>query len=252
MWLMPESGELGLSRETVDDSRLWREEREVTEPTASPGSAYLGSFSGARLSLCLFLEKMDRPPEDCLDLSADDMMAAMRWRGETLQGGEVVAQGRSHDGGTICRSRGGLCVTVLLHNGQRLAYSDATIEVEEGTDSPGCMGVRRRMTYGRGRESQSQSNLSTGRPGARSKFYRQGPESEPFGADLTEDSAVMICCAMRTAGAGLGEDRPDREPFFRPAERSRLVSRAGSVSTRRRGVVGRLVVVGSWAKARRR
>lgn len=60
-----------MSMDAVDDSRLCRDERKLKALLASRCSISGGLLS---LSLFLFLEKMDRPPE-CFDLSADDMVA---------------------------------------------------------------------------------------------------------------------------------------------------------------------------------
>src|SRR5690625_2483922 len=94
--LIPGSGDAGASMETVEDSRLWREMRELMVLATSRWSV-----SVVRRSLFLLLEKMERPPEDCLDLSADDMAGA-RCSGRSYVKDEettqLVAQGRSHDG----------------------------------------------------------------------------------------------------------------------------------------------------------
>lgn len=60
--------------ETAEDSLLWFEERELIMLAASCWSRYLLSASVCRLSLFLLREKSERPPDDCLDLSAEDMV----------------------------------------------------------------------------------------------------------------------------------------------------------------------------------
>lgn len=56
--------------DTVEESRLCRDERKLN---VLPTSRW--SVSVVLLSLFLCLEKMDRPPDDCLDLSAEDIFA---------------------------------------------------------------------------------------------------------------------------------------------------------------------------------
>lgn len=105
----PGSGDVGVSIDTEDESLLCLDVRKLIVLAASRWSPSVGL-----LSLFLLLEKRDRPPDDCLDLSADDIVAI---RGdsdstaeclcETRKNGQVLAQGRSHDE----RCSRGLCVT---------------------------------------------------------------------------------------------------------------------------------------------
>lgn len=57
--------------DTVEESRLCRDERKLK---VLPTSRW--SVSVVLLSLFLCLEKMDRPADDCLDLSAEDIVAS--------------------------------------------------------------------------------------------------------------------------------------------------------------------------------
>jgi hypothetical protein len=62
--------------ETADDSLLCRDEREprvLASYDEAVSCVYRASASVCRLSLFLLLENRERPPDDCLDLSAEDM-----------------------------------------------------------------------------------------------------------------------------------------------------------------------------------
>lgn len=99
---------MGISMDTEEESRLCRDERKLIVLAASRWSP-----SVVLLSLFLLLEKRDRPPDDCLDLS-DDMIVVdcdgsrtASYLDETRKNGQVLAQGRSHDE----RSSTALCDT---------------------------------------------------------------------------------------------------------------------------------------------
>lgn len=106
--LAPGSGDMGISMDTDEESRLCRDERKLIVLAASRWSP-----SVVLLSLFLLLEKRDRPPDDCLDLSDDmivvdgDSNKSASYLGETRKNGQVLAQGRSHDE----RSSTALCDT---------------------------------------------------------------------------------------------------------------------------------------------
>jgi hypothetical protein len=68
------SAEFGRSIDTAEESLLWFEERELMILAASYWSRYRLSASVCRLSLFLLRENSDRPPDDCLDLSAEDIV----------------------------------------------------------------------------------------------------------------------------------------------------------------------------------
>lgn len=92
------------------ESRLWREERELTVLMASRLSW------SVRRSLFLFREKMERLPEDCLDLSAADIVSK-GYQGSTyvidekakrgwLEAAGILDKGRASRGRTMEDGRG--------------------------------------------------------------------------------------------------------------------------------------------------
>lgn len=78
----PASGELGRSIDTIDESRTCRDVRDVESLSVlryRPSSLPVCLLS----LLCLLLEKKPLPPDNCLDLSADDMSRSVEGRAET-------------------------------------------------------------------------------------------------------------------------------------------------------------------------